>query len=179
MLSRRRLRCYQSEMDLSSSAAALLAGDVPVQVRHFPLRGGEKLLELVLEGQIAGGGGVRCLNGGPPGSRRGTGDCCRTGLEAPLGGALRCRQRLFDGKIQLSVLDSKELYLNVLPLLQEIMDIVDIGIGDLEICTRPDLPPSKATKAPNFVILVTLPSKTVPTSYSISAVLLLFLFLLK
>ena len=53
-------------MDLSSSAAALLAGDVPVQVRHFPLRGGEKLLELVLEGQIAGGGGVRCLNGGPP-----------------------------------------------------------------------------------------------------------------
>ena len=54
MLSRRRLRCYQSEMDLSSSAAALLAGDVPVQVRHFPLRGGEKLLELVLEGQIAG-----------------------------------------------------------------------------------------------------------------------------
>ena len=69
MLSRRRLRCYQSEMDLSSSAAALLAGDIPVQVCHFPLRGGEKLLELVLKGQIAGGGGVRCLNGGPPGSR--------------------------------------------------------------------------------------------------------------
>ena len=89
MLSRRRLRCYQSEMDLSSSAAALLAGDIPVQVRHFPLRGGEELLELVLEGQIAGGGGVRCLNGGPPGSRRGTGGCCRTGLEVPLGGALR------------------------------------------------------------------------------------------
>ena len=66
MFSRRRLRCYQSEMDLSSSAATLLAGDVPVQVRHFPLRGGEELLELVLEGQITGGGGVRCLNGGEP-----------------------------------------------------------------------------------------------------------------
>ena len=118
-------------MDLSSSATALLAGDVPVQVRHFPLRGGEKLLELVLKGQIAGGGGVRCLNGGPPGSRRGTGDCCRTGLEVPLGGALRCRQRLFDGKIQLSVLDGKELYLNVLPLLQKVMYIVDIAVGDL------------------------------------------------
>lgn len=107
------------------------------------------------------------------------GGCCRTGLEAPLGGALRCRQRLFDGKIQLSVLDSKELYFNVLPLLQKVMYIVDIAVGDLRNMYQADLPPSKATKAPNFVILVTLPSKTVPTSYSISAVLLLFLFLLK
>ena len=73
----------------------------------------------------------RYLNGGPPGSRRGTGGCCRTGLEAPLGGALRCGQRLFDGKIQLSVLDSKELYFNVLPLLQKVMYIVDIAVGDL------------------------------------------------
>ena len=131
MLSRRRLRCYQSEMDLSSSAA---------------------------------------------GSRCGTGGCCRTGLEAPLGGALRCRQRLFDGKIQLSVLDGKELYLNVLPLLQKVMYIVDIAVGDLRNMYQAGL---AALQAPNFVILVTLPSKTVPTSYSISAVLLLFLFLLK
>ena len=156
MLSRRRLRCYQSEMDLPSSAAALLAGDVPVQVRHFPLRGGEKLLELVLKGQIAGGGGVRCLNGGPPGSRysiswgNGTGDCCRTGLEAPLGGALRCGQRLFDGKIQLSVLDGKELYLNVLPLLQKVMYIVDIAVGDLRNMYQAGLAALQGHKSAEF-----------------------------
>ena len=141
---------FQSEMDLSSSAAALLAGDVPVQVRHFPLRGGEKLLELVLKGQIAGGGGVRCLNGGPPGSRRGTGDCCRTGLEVPLGGALRCRQRLFDGKIQLSVLDGKELYLNVLPLLQKVMYIVDIAVGDLRNMYQAGLAALQGHKSAEF-----------------------------
>ena len=48
-------------MDLSSSAAALLAGDVPVQVRHFPLRGGEKLLELVLKARLRRG--LRRLSG--------------------------------------------------------------------------------------------------------------------
>ena len=59
MLSRRRLRCYQFKMDLSSSAAALLAGNIPVQIRHFPLRGGEELLQLVLKGGVAADGNFR------------------------------------------------------------------------------------------------------------------------
>ena len=36
-----------------------------------------------------------------------------------------------------------------------------------EICTSPDLPSGSETKAPNFVIPVTFPSKTEPTSNSI------------
>ena len=49
--------------DSASSAPALLAGDIPVQVRHLPLGGGQKLLELILKVQIAGGRGIRCLHG--------------------------------------------------------------------------------------------------------------------
>ena len=137
MLSRRRLRCYQSEMDLSSSAAALLAGNVPVQIGHFPLGGGEKLLQLVLEGHVAGRGGIGGLRlcGGPVGGRsrpRGGGTSSgRAGLERTLGGPLRRRQGLFDGKIQLPILNGSQLYFNDLSLLKKIMDVVDIGIGNL------------------------------------------------
>ena len=56
----------------------------------------------------------------------------------------------YDGKIQLSVLDSKELYLNVLPLLQEIMDIVDIGIGDLRNMYQAGLAALQGHKSAEF-----------------------------
>ena len=72
------------------------------------------------------------------------------GVPRVLGGALRRGQRLFDGKIQLSVLDSKELYLNVLPLLQEIMDIVDIGIGDLRNMYQAGLAALQGHKSAEF-----------------------------
>ena len=39
----------------SSAAAAPLAVDAAVQVSHFPLGGGEELLELVLKGLVPGG----------------------------------------------------------------------------------------------------------------------------
>ena len=119
---------------LPPAAAALLAGDVPVQVCHLPLGGGEELLQLVLKGGVPGGGGAGRLGRGTVSLGRRPG-CGRTGrrlpgLEGPLG-ALRGRQGLLDGQVQLAVLDGQELYLDGLPLLQEIMDIVDIGIGDL------------------------------------------------
>ena len=53
------------------------------------------------------------------------------GLEGPLRGPLRRGKRLFNGKVQLSVFDGQQLDLDRLPLLKKIVDIIDIGVGDL------------------------------------------------
>ena len=74
-----------SERDsLAPAAAAPLAVDAAVQVGHLPLRGGEELLELVLEGLIPGGGQGLLGPGGEPGRLGGPGRATgRTGAAGP------------------------------------------------------------------------------------------------
>ena len=78
------------------------------------------------------------------------------------------RLRLFDGQIDPArLIDADNLDLDLLPLLQEVLDVIDEGCRNLRVCTIPDLPSGSATNAPNLVIPVTLPSTIVPTAKSI------------
>ena len=45
--------------------------------------------------------------------------------------AAPAREAPFNGKVQLSVFDGQQLDLDRLPLLKKIVDIIDIGVGDL------------------------------------------------
>ncbi len=150
----------------SLSPAAPAAVHAAVQVRHLSLRGGHELLELVLKDLVRGlrhrgrGRSRRTPLGGRTGaaSRRG-------GTEGA--GTLLLGQGLLDGEVDLPVLRGEDLDFDGLPLLQEIVDVVDIGGGDLGDMYRPERPPSSATNAPNFMMLVTFPSRILPTSGSI------------
>ena len=103
----------------SSAAAAPLAVDAAVQVSHFPLGGGEELLELVLKGLVPGGG--QGLLGRPveirPGLSHGPG--CNRSAGRPLrpGRGALLRLGLLDGKIDLPVFRGQDQHLDSLSLL--------------------------------------------------------------
>ena len=103
----------------SSTAAAPLAVDAAVQVSHLPLGGGEKLLELVLEGLVPGGG--QGLLGRPveirPGLSRGPGCSRSAGRPLRPGPGALLRLGLLDGKIDLPVLRGQDQHLDSLSLL--------------------------------------------------------------
>ena len=140
LAAKKRHGCCHAAKRLSSSAtAAALAVDVAVQVGDLALRGGEELLQLILEG-LLGRNALHALLGAGCGSGtalaalivvEGAG-LCLLGPGAALGrGALGLGQSLLDGEIDLAVLGGQDQNLDLLAFLHEIMHVVDEGICHL------------------------------------------------
>lgn len=126
----------------SAAASAAAAVQAAVEIRHLPLGGGEELLELVLKGLVPGGGQRLLRPGSGVGVRGGMGRAGRRMSAGPgaSGRMLRPGERPLDGEVDLSVLHRQDQDLDGLPLLEEIVDVVDERVGDLGDVDQAGLP---------------------------------------
>ena len=110
---------------LLAAAAAGAAALRLAQLGQLAVRGGHKLLEPVLKagGLRRGGLAAEAAAVVPAGAAHRTALAC---------GAGRGIHSLFDGEVDAAVLvNADDLDLDLLPFLEMILHIVDIGIGDL------------------------------------------------
>ena len=126
----------------SAAASAAAAVQAAVEIRHLPLGGGEELLELVLKGLVPGGGQRLLGPGRGMDMGRGMARSARRMAAGPwtAGRVLRPGERPLDREVDLPVLRGEDQDLDSLSLLEEVVDVIDKGVGDLGDVDQSGLP---------------------------------------